>query len=160
MKFSEYLTEPLMFLDLSCQTKTEALEFLVHKFCDCYHFSCQQELLGKIQEREEIGSTGLGKGVAVPHGKIDVVDKLYVVFGRSQQGLKWGSKDGVDVNYIFLVIGPSTLIREYLDVLSQISKVALRHNVREVLEKTNEVQEIIEAVHVSGERHHKRDDLL
>jgi len=156
LKIAEYLHEQLMFLDMPSRTKTEAMKFLAKKFCAYYDLHCQEELSSSILEREKIESTGLGRGLAVPHGRTELVDKLYVVFGRSAAGLDWQASDGQLAHYIFLVIGPSRLINEYLDILSQIGKVAMRQSVREVLLKARKPVEIIEAVRGSGVRHHKR----
>lgn len=156
MKFARYLKKELIFLKMPYRTKGEVIKYLTRELCKFYKFSCEKEIVDNIIEREKIKSTGLTLGLAVPHGRVELVDKLYVVFGRSARGIEWDSSDKKPAHYIFLVVGPNKLAREYLEMLGQISRVMMRHTVREVVKHAKEPEEVIQVIKASGIRHHKR----
>lgn len=156
MKFSRYLKKELIFLKLPFRTRDEVIKYLTGELCKFYKLSCEKEIVENVIEREKIKSTGLTSGLAVPHGRVELVDRLYVVFGRSTRGVDWGSGDGKPTHYIFLVVGPNRLAKEYLDMLGQISRVMMRHDVREAVKHARQPQEAIQTIKASGIRHHKR----
>ena len=156
MRFARYLKKELIFLKLPYRTKRKVIECLTEELCDFYKLSCKKEIIKNVIEREKVKSTGLTSGLAVPHARTDLVDKLYVSFGRSRRGIKWKSSDGKLTHYIFLVIGPNRLVKEYLDVLSQVSRIMMRRYVRETVKYAKDPQDVIQAIRASGIRHHKR----
>lgn len=156
MKFTRYLKKELIFLKLPYRTKRQAINYLTKELCDFYKLSCKKEIIKNVIEREKLKSTGLTSGLAVPHGRTDLVSKLYVSFGRSSRGIKWKSSDGKPAHYIFLMVGPNRLVKEYLDVLSQVSRIMMRRHVRETVKHAKDPQDVIQAIKASGIRHHKR----
>lgn len=156
MKFARNLNKKLIFLHVNFHAKEEAIKFLAEELCRYHKIPYEKDIITSVIEREKISSTGLDGGLAVPHGRIEVVDKLYVVFGRSTRGIDWGSCDGKLVHYMFLVVGPNKLAKEYLEMLGQISRVMLRHDVKEAIRHATESEEVIEIIKTSGIRHHKR----
>lgn len=156
MKFADYLSKDLVLLDLPCRTKSEVIEFMSKKVCEHYSLKCSLEITRAVFQREDICSTGVGGGLAVPNSKADVLDKVFVVFGRSVQGVDWQALDGQLVHYIFLVLAPERLCVEYLNVLSQISKILKRQPIKDILRQAKTPEEIIETIRRSGERKEKR----
>ena len=77
----------------------------------------QQVLL----EREQLGSTGVGNGVALPHGKLHELDQCLVCFGRSTKGIGFEAKDNKPVHLVVMILSPMGMAREYLQTLARIS---------------------------------------
>jgi mannitol/fructose-specific phosphotransferase system IIA component (Ntr-type) len=76
-----------------------------------------------LKKRENLGSTGIGKGVAIPHCRSLVVDRLRVVYGRKADGLDFDAIDGKPVHHIFLIVAPPVEIsNQYLPVLGKIAQ--------------------------------------
>lgn len=156
MKFAKYLHEELIFLDLPYHTKSEVIECLVHVICKYYNLPIEKEILKDVWERESIKSTGLGKGLAIPHARIDTTDRFYIAFAHSEQGVDWGSIDNKPVHYIFFIVGPTKLEEEYLEALSDISRIMIRQEVREGVHHAQTPSEVISIIRESGTRNEIR----
>ena len=120
MKLVEFFAPEEIDLDLEASTKEEALQELVD-LLDVGDSS--EELYGLLKKRENLGSTGIGKGVAIPHCRSLVVDRLRVVYGRMEAGLGFGAVDGKPVHHLFLIVAPPVEIsNQYLPVLGKIAQ--------------------------------------
>lgn len=157
MKFAKYLHKELVFLGLSCSSKEETIKYLTDALCNYYKLPYRKEILHDIIEREKVKSTGLGNGLAVPHGRVDLLDRLYVAFARSDKGIEWQAMDNKPVHYIFFIVGPTKLENEYLEALGDISRIMMRHDVREGIHTARKAEETITLIKKSGIRHDKRE---
>lgn len=157
MKFAKYLHKELIFLGLPCNSKEETTEFLTEALCNYYKLPYKKEILHDIEEREKMKSTGLGNGLAVPHGRVELLDRLYVAFAISDKGIEWQAEDNEPVHYIFFIIGPTKLEKEYLEALGDISRIMIRHDVREGMHNVKKPEEVIQIIKKSGTRHRRRD---
>jgi mannitol/fructose-specific phosphotransferase system IIA component (Ntr-type) len=92
--------------ELKSKTKADALEEMVEVLVRAGQVKNKRIILEAIQQRELLGSTGIGKEVAIPHCRTLAVSKLYAVFGRSRKGIAYGSVDKKPVKLLFLVVGP------------------------------------------------------
>jgi len=156
MKISQYLKKELIFLKTPYYSKKKIIEYMAKKLCEFKKISCEKEIVESVMTRERINSTGLTHGLAVPHARTDLVNKVYLVFLRCNRGVKWHSSDGKLVHYVLLVVGPSSLSKEYLLILGQISRAMMRKNVKNAIRHAKKPEEIIDAIKASGIRHHKR----
>lgn len=93
----------------------------------------QDEVLRVLLEREKLGSTGTGFGVAIPHGKVDSLSELMVCFGRSKAGIDFDSMDGKPAHLLFLLIAPAESIGTHLSVLARISNLLNDQDIRDQL---------------------------
>ena len=84
------------------------------------------EILASLAERERLGSTGFGQGVAIPHGKVDGVGQIYGLFVRLGEPIDFGAIDGRKVDLVFLLLSPPDAGAEHLKALAAISRV-VRH---------------------------------
>ena len=84
-------------------------------------------ILASINEREQLGSTGFGHGVAIPHGKIDGLKQIYCLFVRLSEPLDYKAIDGRPVDLVFLLLSPLDAGAEHLKALAAISRVT-RHS--------------------------------
>ncbi|MDH4227466.1 MAG: PTS sugar transporter subunit IIA [Deltaproteobacteria bacterium] len=94
-------------------------------------------LLGCVLERERLGSTGIGHGVALPHAKVRGLDSLCIVLGRSRQGIDFQAADGAPVHLIFLVAAPENSTAVILKALSSLSRLLKEPGVMEGLIKAD-----------------------
>jgi len=121
MKLVEFFSRDEVELDLEPEDKEGALQQMVSLLgLDSEAHAILHRLLKK---RENLGSTGIGKGVAIPHCRSLVVERLRVAYGRSRKGLDFDAVDGEPVNHLFLIVAPPVEIsNQYLPVLGKIAQ--------------------------------------
>ncbi|MCI5143314.1 MAG: PTS sugar transporter subunit IIA, partial [Candidatus Electrothrix sp. ATG1] len=76
-----------------------------------------------LMEREQLGSTGVGNGVAIPHGKLQGLEQCLVCFGRSTKGIGFEAKDNKPVHLVVMILSPIGMAEEYLQTLARVSKL-------------------------------------
>ena len=120
MKLVEFFAPDEVDLDLDADGKEAALRELVGLLAVNEK---SEELFRLLKKRENLGSTGIGKGVAIPHCRSLVVDRLRVVYGRKPAGLDFEAIDGKSVHHMFLIVAPPVEIsNQYLPVLGKIAQ--------------------------------------
>jgi len=97
-------------------------------------------------EREKLGSTGIGQGVAIPHGKTDVLHEQIGVLGISHKGIEFNSLDGEPVHIIFLLVGPVEVAGQHLKALSKISRLFKDKFLRQSIKDAVAVEEVIKII--------------
>ena len=106
----------------------------------------RHQVLAVLQERERLGSTGIGEGVAIPHGKIADIDHMYLAFGRSVHGVEFDSMDGQAAHLFFLLIAPEDSISAHLKTLARISKLLKNESVRNRLMEAEDAKSIYKII--------------
>jgi mannitol/fructose-specific phosphotransferase system IIA component (Ntr-type) len=106
----------------------------------------QEEILRAVRERESVLSTGIGHGVAIPHGKSAVVPELRMAAGRTEVPVEFDALDGQPVALFFLLVGPETAAGPHIKALSRISRLVRRDDVRERLIAANTAEEFLRAL--------------
>jgi len=146
MKITELMNKDLIIPMLVAKTKKEALKELADCVVKKESKVDSAELLRVLLEREELGSTGIGDGIAIPHGKIKRIENLIVSFGRSVDGVDFQSMDGKPTHIIFLLIAPENSAGIHLKALARISRLlkdsAFRRNIMEAT-TSQEIYDII-----------------
>ncbi len=123
IRLADYFDLENVRLDLAATTKPEAIRELLASFG--LPPESEAATLRTILRREEMGSTGIGRGIAVPHGRTPLVSTLRVAFGRSVGGIPYESVDAAPVHYLFLLLAPPVEVsNEYLPVLGRIAELA------------------------------------
>jgi len=133
MKIRDILSEELIVSDLQQTEKTGALEELVSHLAAAVEGINAGELLAVLQEREQLGSTGIGDGVAIPHGKLKELKKLVAVFGKSARGVAFNSMDGRPVHLFFLLVAPENSAGIHLKALARLSRLLKNNGFRQKL---------------------------
>ncbi len=117
------LTRPeLIFTDLPYPDRSTLLRALAERLVQAGLFEDADELYEKLRERERLGSTGIGSGVAVPHCKMVGLDRVVLAVALLQKGIEFGSVDEKPVRVIFLVVSPEDQPAAHLQCLAAISK--------------------------------------
>ncbi len=127
---------------LSARSKGEVLAELAQNVIDRHPALDRQDLLRILNEREKLGSTGIGDGIAIPHGKLRQVNELICAFGRSREGVDFSSLDGRPVHLFFLLIAPENAAAVHLKALARISRILRDPAVRNALMAAEDVREL------------------
>lgn len=133
MRLSELLTPARIRVPLQARDKEGVLRELVDLLLDGNGVQQRDEVLSAILERERQFPTGIGYGVAVPHGKTPALTTLGVVAGTSPAPVPYETIDGEPVRLFFLLAGPEALAGQHVKVLSRISRLVRREPVRQRL---------------------------
>jgi PTS system nitrogen regulatory IIA component len=148
MKLTDILRKEQVIADLKARSKRSAMEELCQVLGKEHPSLDMKNLMEVLVERERLGSTGIGDGIAIPHGKLPDLDNLMLSFGRSLDGVDFDSLDGKPAHLFFLVVAPENSAGTHLKALARISRL-LKSNVvrRELMEAkdTNDIFAIIEA---------------
>ncbi|OPY72118.1 MAG: PTS system fructose-specific EIIABC component [Syntrophorhabdus sp. PtaU1.Bin050] len=123
MTIEEALQESCVIDDLKGKTKEDVLVELVGALKSAGLIENEREVVNVILEREKLGSTGIGDGVAIPHGKLKGLRKIICVFGRSIDGVDFDAIDSRPVHIFFLLLAPENSASLHLKMLSRISKL-------------------------------------
>jgi nitrogen PTS system EIIA component len=123
MKFSDFFASGNIVADLKATGKEAAIHELVQTMCASGSLTKSQGAAVEraVMERERKGSTGIGKGVAVPHAKVREVDKMLGAFGRSAKGVEFGALDGQPVHLIFLLTSSPEQTEAHLEALRKVA---------------------------------------
>jgi len=124
MKFSDFISTKAIRADLASESKEAVIRELVQSLLDAGEINAaeQEDIIAAIMKREELGSTGIGRGVAVPHTKHPSVDKLVGTVGISVDGVDFNSLDGEKVQLFFLLVSPPERPGDHLRALENISR--------------------------------------
>jgi PTS system nitrogen regulatory IIA component len=147
MKLSEILEKDAIVTDLAARHKKEVLEELCQAMSRVEELQVQP-LLEVLLERERLGSTGIGDGIAIPHGKSPEVKQLLVACGRSKQGVDFESMDGRLTHLFFLLVAPENSTGTHLKALAKISRLLKDEHFRQELmsaESQTEMHDLITA---------------
>ena len=123
MKIAEFLREDLILSDLQAADKPGALAELTSVLARANAGLSQQKLTEVLLEREKLGSTGIGEGVAIPHGKLPGVPGLLAAFGRSLKGVEFAAIDGRPAQLFFVLFAPENSAGVHLKALARISRL-------------------------------------
>ena len=123
MRLRELFTEDNVKLELEATSRDEALFELVGLLS--VDESSEETLFKTLKRRENLGSTGIGKGIAIPHCRSLAVPRLHLAYGRHRAGLDFRAIDGAPVHNCFLIIAPPLEVsNQYLPVLGKIAQFA------------------------------------
>ncbi len=146
MKISELLDPKAIVAELQARDKASALAELTDALILCEPSLDRDEVIAVLQEREKLGSTGIGDGVAIPHGKLAGISELKLVFGRSHLGVDFESMDGQPAYLFFLLIAPEESVGVHLKTLARISKLLKDAAVRKELMDAPDQQAIYQVI--------------
>ena len=142
MKISDLLNPAAIVEDLRATGKNEVLSQLTEALLRVENGLDRHEVLRVLQERERLGSTGIGDGVAIPHGKLRQIGNLLISFGRSREGVDFDSMDGKPAHLFFLLIAPEESVGVHLKTLARISKLLKNPADRQRLINPDDSQEL------------------
>lgn len=154
MKITEFLDKQGIKLDLQATEKEEALEELVDVLANVKEIGDKKYIVKALTERESLGSTGIGQGIAIPHGKSDRVGELVAILGISRKGVNFEALDGEPVYIFFLLVAPKESAGPHLKALAQISRLLRDSFFCELLKKCKTPDDVYELIRREEEKRH------
>jgi PTS system nitrogen regulatory IIA component len=148
---TDLLTPERVVVPLTARDKAGIIAELTHHLID-HSGGTFAEVLGAVEEREAVLSTGIGFGVAIPHARSSAVRELSVVCGVSPVPVPYDSIDGEPVRLFFLIIGPEASAGQHVKVLSRIARLVRRENLRQQLCEAGTAEEFYAALLDAEER--------
>ncbi len=123
MKLNDILVREACIVDMKARTKKEALRELSEVLAGSVKGLDAAGLLDMLLEREKLGTTAMGDGIAIPHARIEALDRLLASFGRSRQGVDFDSVDGKPTHLFFLLVAPGREGSAHLLTLARLSRL-------------------------------------
>ena len=145
-KITDFITVESIDLNLKSTNKTEVLLELTKLLEKSSKLENFDKTLEALKEREKLGSTGIGKGVAIPHAKTEFAKDLTIAFGISKQGINFNAVDDEKVNIFFVFASPIKNSQTYLKILARISRLIRNDEFREKLLNAKSSVEVIELI--------------
>ena len=157
MNVMGFLDERAVSADMKAQqAKEEVIRELVELLVSAGSIKAKEvgKLVQILMKRESLGSTGIGQGVAIPHGKSDCVTKLVAAFGVSRAGVNFDSLDGEPVTLFFLLVAPEDSAGPHLKALARISRLLKDKHFRNSLRAACDEKTLIKIIREEDERRH------
>ena len=148
MNIAELLSEKAITVNIEAKEKNEVISQLVDLLIKSGSVKSPDKkvILEKLKEREMLGSTGIGKGVGIPHAKISKVKKMVAAFGISKSGVDFKSLDGELTYIFFLLLAPGEMPGPHLKALAKISRLLDDKFIRERLRSASSNKEVLKII--------------
>lgn len=146
MKIMDFLNEKATSAGLKAQNKQGVIRELVDLLFKAGAIKDKEELNNTLLSREALGSTGIGQGIGIPHGKSDKVKDLVAAFGLSRKGVNFDSLDGEPVYIFFLLVAPEESAGPHLKALARISRLLKDKHFRDLLKEAKDEKAIIKII--------------
>lgn len=142
MKLTSFLPKEAIGIQLKSRTGEEVLRELASYLCEADPSLSINEVYNVLEEREKLGSTGIGAGIAIPHGKLAQSKKMIAAFGRSKSGIDFQSQDGELTHLFFALIAPENAAGMHLKILAKLSRLLKDKHFREKLLEAKNADEV------------------
>ena len=149
MRLSELLNPGAVTLRLKARTKREALVELVELLESAHGFQSHGEILDRVMRREAMMTTGIGNGVAIPHGKARTVDRMAAACAVISEGLDFEAEDGQPVHLIVLFVSPEQATTLHVRALANLSRLLKEETVRASLREARNSEAFFTALHAA-----------
>jgi PTS system nitrogen regulatory IIA component len=123
MKLTPFLGERSVIDSLASGDQPGVIVELAGRMQEVGHVPQEVDLVQILKNREELGSTGIGSGVAIPHVRLEGIASIHLVIGRSKEGVEFGAPDGLPVHIFFLMVAPQDGADDHLKALATISRL-------------------------------------
>jgi mannitol/fructose-specific phosphotransferase system IIA component (Ntr-type) len=149
MHIRDFLTPDAVTLDLQAGNKDSVLPELVALLKTAPR--SEETLLRLLRRREEHGSTGVGRGLAIPHCRSTEVQRVRLAFGRSAQGVNYQALDGAPVHAFFLIVAPpAETVPQYLPILGKIASLGREPDLQDRIRKLQNAEELFKLLEEKG----------
>ncbi len=152
MRILDILPPGAVMGDLRSDTKEGVLRELSEAVCRLVPALSPERLTAILMDREALGSTGIGDGVAIPHGKVAGIGQMVAAFGRSREGVQFASLDGKPTRLFFLVIAPENSAGMHLKALARISRLLKDERFRRRLLEADGTEGLVDLLREEDER--------
>lgn len=146
LKLAELINSDLIILDLQARTKNRVFEEMMKVMATSAKVLDAEEFARALEDRENLATTGIGRGVAFPHARTASVDGILIGFARSQRGVEFDALDGEPVHLVFMMGTSPECVEEYLKVLARISRMLRKGNAKERLFEAKSPDDVLEII--------------
>ncbi len=146
MSIRSLLTEDVIVSEMTARDKKSALAELCDRLAEQRSDLDRARMVSVLLDRERLGSTGIGHGIAIPHGKLPEIEGLVTGFGRSREGVDFASMDDCPAHLFFVLFAPTAASRVHLDALALISRILQNPDVRSELMEASGPDNILEVI--------------
>jgi PTS system nitrogen regulatory IIA component len=153
MKIVDYLTVNDVIPDMSSPSADDVLKEMSAHLQTAGKIDQVDELVTILQEREKLGSTGIGNGVAIPHGRLKGLTDILLVFGRSSRGVDFEAHDDEPVHLFFLLVAPEDSAGLHLKALARISRIMKNPDCRERLIASETPEDLFQVLRDEDDRY-------
>lgn len=152
MEILDLLNSENVYVSLRATSKKQALQELAHRAAKVTGLD-ERNIFDVLLERERLGTTGVGRGIAIPHGKLAELDRLHGLFARLEQPVNFDAVDNQPVDLIFLLLAPESAGADHLKALARVSRLLRDGAVCEKLRKTEGAEGIFSLLTVGPSNH-------
>ncbi|GAB6176637.1 PTS sugar transporter subunit IIA [Desulfobaculum senezii] len=146
MKLGDFVDSDLIFPELSARTKSSVLAELVAGAAQHVQGIDPEQAKDVLLERESLGTTGIGDGIAIPHGKLEGLDDIVVVAARSREGVDFDALDFKPCHIFFLVLAPEKVAGMHLRILAHISRTLKDEKFRTAFLEAGDKDELVRLI--------------
>ena len=146
MKITDILEPDSIAIDLSAETKKEALSRVLDLIKKRFTKIERQKILKTFLDREKLSSTACEQFIAIPHARLEFIDYFIAAIGRFKNGIDFDSFDNEKTYLIFLIIGPKDKHGEFLKLLANVSRLLKDENTKKKLLDTNNIESFYNAI--------------
>lgn len=146
MELTDFITPQLIKLELASTQKVDAIKELIALLDKAGYVTDAEAFLKSVLEREKVGSTGIGKGIAIPHSRTSTVREVVVAVGRSMDGIEFEALDNKPVHLIFLIAAPIESGGLYLKALARLSRLLRYQEFRNELMEAKSVEDVLKVI--------------
>ena len=151
IKIFDFLCQKAVTLEIKSRDKKGSISELIELLLKEKKVKDSAKALNAVMEREKLGTTGVGQGVAIPHGRVDTVSELVGAFGISKQGIQFDSLDGEPVHLVFLLLSPPDSAGYHLRTIARISRLFKDKFFRQALLDATDVEEVLKIIRQEDE---------
>jgi len=153
MKIEDILSQELVLPDLAARNKTDVLVELATAVSRQHPELDRERLVQALEDRERLNSTALGDGVAIPHGKMSGIKRVFAAFARSRQGVDFHSLDGEPTHLFFLLVAPEDSAGAHLKALARISRLLKDQSFRSRLMQASDASTLYDTIRQEDARY-------
>ncbi|KAA5602930.1 PTS IIA-like nitrogen regulatory protein PtsN [Blastochloris sulfoviridis] len=139
MPLSDLVAPNAVYPSLRVNSKKQALQELAERAAELTGHS-EREIFETLLQRERLGSTGVGNGIAIPHGKMAKMDRLFGLFARLEKPIDFEALDGEPVDLIFLLLAPESAGADHLKALARIARLLRDQDIAQRLRASRDAQ--------------------
>jgi len=157
MKLTEILSEYEIKTDLEAEDKMEAIEELIDLLISEHEISLRNRdyIIEVVFQREGSISTGVGGGVAIPHGTVECIDEVVGAMGISSKGIDFDSFDGEPVYIVLLLLVPKTKLGKHIKTMAQVARIFNEKNTCDIIRSAKSPEKVIRILE-KAEREHEQ----
>lgn len=141
MPLSDLVAPQAVIPALKVNNKKQALQEIAARAAELTGLN-EREILEIVQQREKLGSTGIGNGIAIPHGKLAKLQRLFGLFARLDRSIDFESLDGQPVDLVFLLLAPEAAGADHLKALARVARLLRTADTARMLRESHDAEAI------------------